>query len=403
MAAGEAPSGVEVALPAQITMLRRLRVALFAAIVVPVLLVIAGTWDERTQLLRAAEGGALATVTALSEHAAKAVETHELLVRGLERRLAAMNWDEIKQSSGALSAEIKAMHASMPEVSAMAVVDADGRRWAGDGSADRNGNVLLTNREYWFAQRDADRGTFISEAYVGSLSGRRDFAISRRRTTSDGRFDGTVHVSVTASYFSDFWSRVVAGRSGAEVALLRLDGRVLAQFPETADIAQAIWPPGGLVPHSQTVPRRRAFRATAASDGVERIYAYSRVGNYPLVVGYGIPVSSVSAPWRQHLLELAGVGVLATAALVLAVLATTRQVHRLIAEQTRRIAIEQAARNGQSWSCWGNSVPGSPTTSPIFCRRWGRWRHHCDAAPISRNACGRWRKGSVRMPSGVAR
>ena len=366
MAAGEAPSGSESALPAQIIMLRRLKVALIAAIVVPMLLLIAGSWDERSQLLRAAEGDAIATVTALSEHAVKAIETHELLVRDLDRRVRGMNWDQIKASSAALSAEIRGMHASMPEVSAMALIDAEGRRWAGDGPASRDGSIVLKDREYWYAQRDRDRGTFISEAYVGALSGRPDFAISRRRSTADGRFDGTIHVSVAASYFSDFWAQVVAGRSDAVVALLRLDGRVLARLPATGNVGQPIAQAGAFPMNGQmadqgdgqTGPRERAFRATAASDGVERIYAYSRVGHYPLVIGYGMPVSSVIAPWRQHLLELGVVGVLATAALVLAVLATTRQVHRLIAEQTRRIAIEQAARKGQKLELLGQLTAG---------------------------------------------
>jgi signal transduction histidine kinase len=69
-------------------------------------------------------------------------------------------------------------------------------------------------------------------------------------------------------------------------------------------------------------------------------------------------VSAVDALWRQHLLEIGGFGVLATAALLLAVLATQRQVHRLIAEQIRRIAIEQAARNGQKLELLGQFAAG---------------------------------------------
>lgn len=359
MATGGIRAGADTSPHARIVLLRRLKVALFAAVVVPSLLFVGGAWDERVQRLRAAEADALATVTALREHALKALETHELLVRELDRRIQGMSWDDIHASAATLSAEFAAMRSGMPEISAMAIVDANGLRQAGIGPQRRDGHVLLSNREYWYAQRDADRGTFISQAYVGALSGRMDFAISRRRTTPDGSFDGTVHVSVTAAYFSDFWSAVVADRKDVMIELVRSDGEVLAHLPE----------PGGILPplngqdsplmqQIETDPQGNVFRARSATDGVDRIYAYSRVGNYPLVVGYCVTVRSVVTPWRQHVLELGGVGVLATAALVIAVLAIMQQVQRLIAEQARRVAIEQGVHEGQRLKLLGQFAAG---------------------------------------------
>jgi signal transduction histidine kinase len=374
MAASDARSGVEMPLTAQVIMLRRLKVALIAAIVIPALLLIAGAWDERVQLLHAAEAEALATVTALRGHAFKAIETHELLVRELDSRIQGMSWDEIRASANPLSAEIRSMYVGMPEVSAMAITDAQGNSWAGTAWGETDGPISSAHREYWTAQRDMDRGTFISRAYTGLTTGRQNFGISRRRTTADGSFDGTVHISVAASYFSDFWAEVIAGRNNALVALVRQDGEVLARVPvmgvpvtgvpvtgeamsgeamsgEIGDLSQ-------ILRTSQADPRVDVFRTSTGQDGIERIYAYARVGNYPLVIVYGIPVASVVAPWQQHLLDLGGVGVLATASLVLAVLATIRQVHRLIAEQARRIALEKAAQQGQRMELLGQFTAG---------------------------------------------
>jgi signal transduction histidine kinase len=359
MAAGIVRSKRGQSLSAQMIMLRRLKIALFGAVIIPALLLVAAAWDERAQLLHAAEGNAVATVTALREHAVKAIESHELLIRELDSRIQGRSWEEIRASSAALSEQIKSMHVGMPEVSAMTVTDADGRRWAGSGSPVRDGTVLLTHREYWYAQRDADRGTFISRAYIGSLSGRRDFAISRRRTSPDGSFNGTIHVGVAASYFSDFWSDVTAGRTDVVVSLVRLDGEVLARLPDTGrTMPPAMAEASPFMRHVQADPHGGVFRTDSTADGIERIYAYSRVGNYPLVVGYGIPVPSVTAPWRQHLLDLGVAGVLVTTALVLAVLAAMRQVHRLIAEQALRIAAEQAAQKGQRLELLGLLTAG---------------------------------------------
>jgi signal transduction histidine kinase len=369
MAASDARSGVEMPLTAQVIMLRRLKVALIAAIVIPALLLLAGAWDERTQLLHAAEADSLATVTALREHAFKAIETHELLVRELDSRIQGMSWDEIRASSDALSAEIRAMYAGMPEVSAMAITDAQGHSWAGTAWSGERGPLSFVQREYWTAQRDTDRGTFISRAYSGITTGRQNFGISRRRTTADGSFDGTVHIGVAAAYFSDFWAEVIAGRNNALVALVRQDGEVLARVPvahasvthasETGEaISGEIGDLSQILRTSQADPRVDVFRTSSGQDGIDRIYAYARVGNYPLVIVYSIPVASVIAPWQQHLLDLGGVGVLATACLVLAVLATIRQVHRLIAEQARRIALEKAAQQGQRMELLGQFTAG---------------------------------------------
>lgn len=359
MPAGEIRVGDERALSAQTIMLRRLRFALVAAVVIPTLLLVGGALDERMQLLHAAEADATATATALREHAVKAIQTHELLIRQLDRRTEGLSWDQIRSSSVSLSREIADMHAGMPEVSVLAITDAEGRRWAGSGPASRQGNVTLTHREYWLAQRDADRDTFISGAYVGRLSGRQDFGISRRRTAPDGRFDGIVHISVAASYFSDFWAEATADQSSPVIALLRLDGAVLARLPDNGDGPPlAMGKIGDFLSHVDADLSGGVFRAVSAQDGIERIYAWSRLGDYPLVVGYGLKVSAVTASWRQHLLEVGGVGALAMAALVLAVLAIRRQLQRLIAEQARRVAMEQAAQKSQRLELLGQLSAG---------------------------------------------
>jgi hypothetical protein len=57
--------------------------------------------------------------------------------------------------------------------------------------------------------------------------------ISRRRTTPDGTFDGTVHIAVAVSYFTEFWTKAISHKDGAMVGLIRTDGEVLARLPGT--------------------------------------------------------------------------------------------------------------------------------------------------------------------------
>ena len=83
----------------------------------------------------------------------------------------------------------------------------------------------VSQREYWQGQRDADQGALVSRPYVGSLLHRQNFAISRRRTSKDGGFDGTIHIAVAASYFVEFWERVLNGHPGTGITLARRTGK----------------------------------------------------------------------------------------------------------------------------------------------------------------------------------
>jgi two-component system NtrC family sensor kinase len=259
-----------------------------------------------------------------------------------------MSWDEIRASSDALSNDIGAMQAGNKQVSLMILTDAEGRVRAGTPPHPKDGFGPISHLDVWTAQRDADQGTYFSRPYVGRITGRANFGISRRRGTPDGKFDGTVHISFDASYFSTFWSEIIGNKVGAAITLMRTDGERLARFPETGGPL-----PGGTLPVS-SLPGRLAvaplggvYRAISTQDGIDRIYAYARVGSYPLVVGYGQSVHTVLAPWRLHLWYLSGFGILAAVAFVLAILAAIRQVHQVIVEQARRAAIEAVAQQGR--------------------------------------------------------
>ena len=333
---------------ASIVTLRRLKISLFATCVVPMVLFALFAWDERAYLLRSAESEALANVAALREHALKTIETDELLLRQLDRRIQGMDWDQIRSSSDAVSAEIGVMHAGMKQVSFMVLSDPEGRVWAATPPHRTGGFVPTSNLDIWPAQRAADQGTFFSRPYVSKMTGRVNFDISRRRSVPDNRFDGTLHLGVDVSYFSTFWSEVTAGKEGATVALLRTDGEFLARVPDMGrPLPGLLLQSSALLRYLAAGSREGVFHVTSVIDGTDLVYAYARVGTHPLVVGYGLSEHAVLAPWRQHLLLFGGFGFVAAIATAMAVLAAIRQVHQVIDEQGRRAMIEAAAQNGQ--------------------------------------------------------
>lgn len=117
---------------------------------------------------------------------------------------------------------------------------------------------------------------FVGQAFVGRTTGVRSFGVSRRRSTTDGSFNGTIHVAVSAGYFEQFFAGVPAERQVA--ALVRADGAVRARSPPVPD-------PIRLTEASPLMRRMAAaehgvFWGRSTVDGMERLCAFARVGGY---------------------------------------------------------------------------------------------------------------------------
>jgi signal transduction histidine kinase len=333
---------------------------LAVCIVVPAGLFGVATWLDYRSMLCEAEGKARATATALREHALKAITTHDILLRELDRRIQGMNWDQIRSAAPALSAEMQALRAALPDVASLALADKDGLIWVSDALHGPGGTVSIAHRDYWQAQRDADAGTFVSRTVVGILTGTPAFAVSRRRTTPDGGFDGTLHAAIDTGYFRRFWAEVLRGGDGAAITLVRNDGTILARVPPGPGTLPLLTPANNtLMRHLAAHEASGAFTAVSTVDGVRRIYAFETVGRYPLTVVYGTSIATELAGWWWHVAVLGAACAAGSLALVLAMLLIMRQMRLLAEEQARRVAIENAALEGQRLELLGQLAAGA--------------------------------------------
>lgn len=172
---------------------------------------------------------------------------------------------------------------------------------------DRNGEVVLdaaqddprsikpvTDREYFQALRKNDPGLFISRPYVSRLIGVPVVGLSRRITASHGTFGGVAHATIQLSYFSGLFDKLMLGPN-AVVSLIRLDGDVIVRRSSGRNAVENVM--------SSPVFKRMlgslegSFIATSAFDGVERLYAFSRVGDAPLILSVAISTADLYADW----------------------------------------------------------------------------------------------------------
>ena len=131
---------------------------------------------------------------------------------------------------------------------------------------------------------------------LGRVSKVPTFMISRRLSSANAEFGGIASVTVSLSYFYDYWSKVRLPRGG-RVALMRAsDAAVIAQYPP---------PPDGLsfAPIDKAA-FDEALRTTAQAglysyiaEGRERTGAYRQVGGVPLYMNVSMPVDAYWTPW----------------------------------------------------------------------------------------------------------
>ncbi|MGU3404928.1 diguanylate cyclase [Methylobacterium brachiatum] len=153
------------------------------------------------------------------------------------------------------------------------------------------------DREYFLAHKArSDLGLYISRPLVSRLTGSPMIALSRRITKADGSFGGVVLGTLKLAYFNRLFDRIGLGREGA-INLYNRDGtRIMRQPYVEADI-------GVNIAGSANFKRFLAdgsgvFVGPSVRDGVERQYAFTGVGDLPLVLNVAMSTDEIDADWR---------------------------------------------------------------------------------------------------------
>jgi PAS domain S-box-containing protein len=279
-----------------LTAMRFHQVVLIAAVVVPGAVFGAAAWWNRVEVLREGTETVERTTAILHEHVAKVLDTAELVLERVQDRIEAL--DDAQAAAPAVSAFLAAVKRPLDQIVSVWVADAEGYVLAGSQGWDRS--VSIRDRDFFAAQRaDAAAGTYVSTAFSGRATSTASVAISRRRHSADGRFTGTIHVSLSPDYFTHFF-REAAPPFPHAAALMRSDGAILARNPPR-EVSARFGPASPVMRSIAQQPDRGLARDVSSLDGKERIFGYRRVGRWPVYVGFGADIDSLLARWRSNL------------------------------------------------------------------------------------------------------
>ena len=294
--------------------LRLHRAVLVAALLVPSLVFAAAAWWNRGEVLR--EGtDAVGRTAVMAEHAAKVFDTADLILAWVADHIGRL--DAAAVAAPETSALLRGMAQSYDQIVSVWVADADGRILAGSQTSDPA--ATIADREFFRVQRErTDAGSHVSAAFTGRATTIASFAVSRRRTDAAGGFAGTIHVALSPEYFARFYAAAAPPFSHA-AGLFRADGAILVRQPALPGGPDRLAPTSPVFRRIGAGQERASFDDVSTLDGRLRVYAYRRVGTWPVYVSFGADADALLGRWRDNL-RVYGV-VAAAAALTLLLVA----------------------------------------------------------------------------------
>jgi signal transduction histidine kinase/ActR/RegA family two-component response regulator len=275
--------------------LRIHRLLIAGCVILPAGLFLLAAVSSRTDALREGRETVMRTADVLEEHASKVFETEELVLERADAFSRKLTWDEIAMPR--TTHFLRRLKAPLDQTVAIWIADANGDLRA--GSLPWSPGDSVGERDFFKVQRDRDAGTYISPPFRGRATDRTSFAVSRRRTTADGHFDGTVHIAANPAYFVRFFEQAAPNLPYA-ATLVRVDGVILARKPE-APVGASVAPDSALMRAASENPDRGSYLTRSVIDNVERFYTYRKVGGYPLYVTFGVAPADMLGRWRHNL------------------------------------------------------------------------------------------------------
>ncbi|HGM7027642.1 TPA: diguanylate cyclase [Serratia liquefaciens] len=253
-------------------------------------------WNAHQRDLQSAENESANLARSLAQHADDTFMQTDTTLSDLTERIQTDGLGQPQQLR--LQKVMQTQVGNLPQLHGLFVYDAQGN-WIVTSSGRFIQNANNADREYFkFHLSHNSNAIFIGKVVRSRSTGDLIIPVSRRINNPDGSFNGVVLATLYVDYFRQFYD-TFALNSDASLNLLLADGTILYRRPYSiAAIGKNI---SEGVLFREILPHSEFGNATITSryDKVERIYGYSRVNRYPLVIAAGLSKEDALSDWRN--------------------------------------------------------------------------------------------------------
>ncbi|MBV9481745.1 MAG: response regulator [Acidobacteria bacterium] len=293
---------------------RALRLLTVAVVVVPVILFTIAAWINYGAAFRDARERVDRARDAIHEYALKAFEGDELILDRIAEHVAGKDRSELIGSED--------FHRYLQQFDGKPQISAVGLIIPARGLAASNlifpvPNIEVGPPNYIRVDRDGKEPIYIGRAVSGTFTQAPQFSVVRLdRAFGEDPGPGLIFVSTRLSDFVGYY-RTIVDLKDFLITVIRSDGAVLARSPGDNLVGAALSTKSHFRQAIAREPKSGSYDGASELDGIERLFSYRQLRDYPVYVSVALKRSAVVQGWAWLMADHLAIGLPAWISLLL--------------------------------------------------------------------------------------